>query len=139
MFRDQLSGWYKEGNTTWYTGNPKIGAHDIRMAGNNCWMQRTYSTTRLPRYAYYTFYLGAGAYEASESLIAYWWDSVAWQKLKTIRTTTRRKIGLLHLLEFSLPAGASNRSDFKLAFGQCDLDSSDYGYIDNVEVLGYVQ
>jgi PKD repeat protein len=137
-FEASFSGWYKEGNTTWYASDPKIGARNIRMAGNNCWMQRTISTAGY-RDIVYRVYLGAAAYEAYESLIAYWWDGVAWQKLKTINNGNPEEDGQLHFLEFNLPAGAGNRSDFKLAFGQWDADSSDYGYIDNVEVLGYGQ
>ena len=134
-FEAGFSGWYKEGNTTWSSGAPKIGAHSIRMAGNNCWMNRAVSTVGYHDIVYRVA-LGAASYEASERLIAYWWDGAVWQKIKTIKNGDPEENGALHLMEFSLPAGAANRSDFKLAFGQWSADSSDFGYIDNVEVLG---
>jgi hypothetical protein len=81
-------------------------------------------------------HLGAASYEAYESLMAYWWDGAAWQKVKTIRNGDPEEDGQLHFLEFSLPAAANNRSDFKIAFGQWEANSGDYGYIDAVEVLG---
>ncbi len=105
------------------------------MAGNNCWMQRTVSTVGY-RDIVFRVYLGAASYEAYESLIAYWWDGAVWQKVKTIKNGAPEEDGQLHFQEFSLPAGAENRSDFKIAFGQWDADSGDYGYIDNVEILG---
>ncbi|MBK6430721.1 hypothetical protein [Candidatus Amarolinea dominans] len=98
-------------------------------------MNRTVSTAGYHDIVYRVA-LGAASYEASERLIAYWWDGAAWQKIETIKNGDPEENGALHLMEFSLPAGAANRSDFKLAFGQWSADSSDFGYIDNVEVLG---
>jgi hypothetical protein len=134
-FETSFSGWYKEGSTTWYTGDPKLGTHSIRMAGNNCWMQRTVSTAGLGDIMF-RVHLGAASYEAYESLMAYWWDGASWQKARTIKNGDPEEDGQLHLLEFSLPAAAGNRSDFKVAFGQWDANSGDYGYIDSVEILG---
>ncbi len=137
-FEASFSGWYKEGSTTWYTGSPRLGSHSIRMAGNNCWMQRTISTVGFQAIEF-RVYLGAGSYEASESLMAYWWDGSAWQRVKTIKNGDPEENGQLHSLAFSLPAAANNRSDFKIAFGQWDAGSGDYGYIDQVEILGIAQ
>jgi PKD repeat protein len=134
-FEASFSGWYKEGSTTWYSGDPKVGTHSIRMAGNNCWMQRTVSTVGFQNIEF-RVYLGASSYEASESLMAYWWDGSTWQRAKTIKNGDPEENGQLHALSFILPASADNRSDFKIAFGQWDANSGDYGYIDHVEILG---
>lgn len=134
-FEAGLRGWYKEGKVAAYTGTPKIGARSVRMTGNNCWMQRTIPTAGYSGIVV-RVYMGAASYEAYESLMIYWWDGAAWQTLRAIRDGDPEEDGQLHFLEFNLPAAAGNRSDFRLAFGQWDAGSGDYGFIDNVEVLG---
>lgn len=127
--------WYKEGSTTWYTGVPKIGSHSVRMAGNNCWMQRSISTVGYHNIVL-RVYLGASSYEASETLNLYWYNGSSFQLLKAIRNGSPEEDGQLHYLEFVLPAAANNLATFKVGFGQYSADTTDYGYIDSITVLG---
>jgi PKD repeat protein len=127
--------WYEEGNTTWYSGDPKIGTHSVQMKGNECWTHKTISTVGY-RDIVFRVCCGAKSYEASEKFYVYWQDGSTNYTLRTIVNGDPEEDGQLHFFEFSLPAGAENISSFGVAFYQTPAGTGDYAYIDSVEVLG---
>lgn len=98
-------------------------------------MQKTISTVGYHNIVV-RVYMGAESFEASEAFKLFWWNGSRWVLLKVITNGSTEEDGQLHFLEFLLPSGADNKSTFKLAFNLQTSDTSDYGYIDDVEVWG---
>ncbi|MCJ7749849.1 MAG: PKD domain-containing protein, partial [Armatimonadetes bacterium] len=134
-FSSGLTGWYVSGDITTYTGDPKIGTHSVQMAGASCWMWQAVSTVGYTDIVLRA-YIGAKDYEASENFDVEWNDGTGWVVVKTILNGYPEEDGQLHFVEIELPSSADDNASFRISFGQWNTDSGDYGYVDNVEVLG---
>ncbi len=133
-FEVAFSGWMRSGNLTWYTGSPRLGIRSVRLTGN-AQISKTISTQGYQE-VILTLYLGAASYENNEELQVAWWDGSAWRVLTAIKNGSPRENNRLNRLQFRLPAAAANRPDFKLRIRQANADSSDYGYVDSIQLSG---
>ena len=81
-------------------------------------------------------YLGAGSYESLEQLRVTWWDGSAWYAVTSIKNNTPRENGKLNKLVFKLPAGAFDNPSFMLRIQQLKADTADFGYVDEIKLIG---
>ena len=133
-FESALSGWTTSGTVNWYTGTPKNDTHGVEFI-EDAYLQRTISTAGYSNIGV-SFYLSAYTLEAGENVQALWYDGSSWTVLKQINDGDPEEDGQLHYLEYSLPAGASNNSNFALRFKINGSWPTDYGYVDDVVVMG---
>lgn len=133
-FDGQFSGWTKSGNVALFSGPPAIGSHSLRMTGN-AYIVRSISTKGFTGIKL-TIHLGAASYESLEQLRLLWWNGSAWQVLTAIKNNSPFENADLNRLEFDLPVQASNLVSFKLRIQQSGADTTDFAYIDSIELSG---
>jgi hypothetical protein len=133
-FNASFSGWGKMGNVTWNQAAPIIGSHSIQLKGAAS-MSRAISTQGYSSVTL-VIYLGAKSYENLEQLKLSWWDGSAWQVLTNIKNSAARENGRLNKVQFKLPAAAADNPNFKIRVQQLNADANDFGYVDEVQLLG---
>jgi uncharacterized repeat protein (TIGR02543 family) len=133
-FESAFQGWTVSGHPSWYTGSPKIGTHDVRLAGKNSSIQRTVSTFGWQEITV-SFWLGAKLSRKGATCQALWFDGATWIVLKQFRTGDSDADGQLHYFEFALPSAATNNGKFALRFRLSSKSSNDSAYLDDVAVV----
>lgn len=138
IFQDTFESalnWTKAGVTTWYTGTPKVGTHAVRL-------QTTGSIEKAISLANYsnitiTFKMGANSLDsASENVQALYYNGTAWVTLATIANNSANENNLLNPYTFTLPVSMNNKTTFKLRFKINGSAVDDYGFVDDVKVVG---
>jgi hypothetical protein len=133
-FNASLNGWSKTGNVATNAIAPTLGARSVKMTGG-AGMSRAISTQG---YASVTLviYLGAKSYESAEQLKLTWWDGATWRVLTVIRDGTARENAKLNKIQIKLPAAAADNPNFMLRIQQLNADADDFGYVDEVKLIG---
>lgn len=133
-FNASFNGWARSGNVTRNSIASTIGSHSIQLKGPAN-MTRAISTRGYENVTL-VIYLGAKAYESAEQLKVSWWDGSAWRVLLVIRNGTARENARLNKLQIKLPAAAADNPNFKIRIQQISADSNDYGYVDELRLVG---
>lgn len=133
-FNASFNGWGKTGNVTWNSAAPTIGSHSVQLKGAAS-MSRAISTQGYSNVTL-VIYLGAKSYEATEQLKLSWWDGSAWRVLSVVRNNTTRENAKLNKVQIKLPAAAANNPDFKIRIQQLNATVDDFGYVDEVQLIG---
>ena len=81
-------------------------------------------------------YLGAKSYEGAEQLKLSWWDGATWRVLTVIRDGTARENARLNKIQIKLPAAAAGNPNFKIRIQQLNATADDFGYVDEVKLIG---
>jgi hypothetical protein len=136
-FNTTFNNWKKIGNISWNGAAPTIGSKSIKFSGN-AYMQSSISTAGYTNLTL-VIYLGAGSYEGLEQLKLTWWDGSAWYALTSIKNNTARENGKLNKLLFNLPAGAFDNPSFMLRIQQLKADVDDFGYVDEIKLIGILK
>jgi hypothetical protein len=131
-FESAFRGWTVSGRASWYTGNPKIGTHAVKVSKNSS-IQRTVSSVGWQDITM-SFWAGASLNRSGATFQALWFDGASWNVLKEFRKGDSDADSSLHWLEFALPESASNNSKLALRFRLNSKSPSDAGYVDNVTV-----
>lgn len=133
-FNASFNSWSKAGSVTWNSAAPTIGSHSVQLKGNAS-MSRVISTQG---YASVTLliYLGAKSYESTEQLKLSWWDGSAWHVMSVVRNGTTRENAKLNKLQIKLPAAAADNPNFKIRIQQLNATANDFGYVDEVQLIG---
>ncbi|HIH29396.1 MAG TPA: PKD domain-containing protein, partial [Thermoplasmata archaeon] len=101
-------------------------------------MYRTISTSGYSSITV-SYYMGVYSITGSQNIQAQWRPdtSSSWTTLRTIMNGGAQDDGNLHYYSDVLPATANNKANFQLRFIlSSDTGTSDYGYVDDVTVIG---
>lgn len=132
-FDDEL-GWTQTGSVTWYDGTPKNGSHSVQLR-NTGRIIRSIPTTGHSDIMV-SFSMGALSLEPSDTVKAEWFDGLTWRDLKTIKKGDPEEDGQLHAFNFPLPPEANNNAQFMMRFSIYGDHTNDYGYVDDVMIIG---
>ncbi|HVN73497.1 MAG TPA: PKD domain-containing protein [Methanoregula sp.] len=126
------SGWSTSGTVARYTGVPHNGTADIRLRNiGQIW--RTVPTTGYSTITI-SFSIGGTSLETGEFVGAEWSpDGLIWTSLQQIPSPGD---GALHAYSFSLPSNAANNAAFAVRFRISGNAANDYGYVDDVQIMG---
>jgi PKD repeat protein len=86
-----------------------------------------------------SYYMGVSSFAGTQTIRARWRPTTAssWTTLSTITHNGAEDDGHLHYYSYVLPATANNQANFQLQFIlSLDTGSSDYGWVDDVTVIG---
>lgn len=131
-FETALS-WTSSNNVTWYTGDPRVGTHSVRLRTTG----QITKAVNLTGYksATVSFKMGANSLDNSnENLQALYYDGSSWITLTQINDGSVNENNQLNSYTLALPSTVDNKSNFQLRFKLNGSDTSDYGYIDDVIV-----
>jgi PKD repeat protein len=136
---NNFTDWTTSGFVDRQTGSvPKNGTASIRLRQTGQ-MQKTVSTAGYTSITV-SFALAAFSLESPSGVPEYvqasWYDGTTWAQLTRISDGDTNEDNNLHLYSFSLPAGAANNPNFALRFLISGSASNDYGYVDDVQVMG---
>ncbi len=139
-FEVNFTGWTTSGlvDRNNNAGIPKNGTASIRLRQTGQ-MQKTVSTAGYTSITV-SFALAANSLESPSGVPEYvqarWYDGTTWTQLTRISDGDTNEDNNLHLYSFSLPAGAANNPNFALQFLINGSNNNDYGYVDDVQVMG---
>lgn len=134
-FESSLS-WTISGAATWWTGSPKIGTHSVRLQTTG-YIQKTISTVGYTGITV-NFYMGANSLDSSsENVQALWYNGSVWTAFTTITDGSAFENNQLNYFSVALPAGAENLASFALRYKINGSGTGDYGYVDNITLLGF--
>jgi PKD repeat protein len=139
-FEVNFTGWTTSGlvDRNNNAGIPKNGSYSMRLRQTGQ-MQQTVSTAGYTSITV-TFALAANSLESPSGVPEYvqarWYDGATWTQLTRISDGDTNEDNNLHLYSFSLPAGAANNPNFALQFLINGSNNNDYGYVDDVQVIG---
>ncbi|MCK4270886.1 MAG: PKD domain-containing protein, partial [Methanogenium sp.] len=134
-FEAAFSGWTTSDRVAWYTGTPKIGTHSIELKRRGS-MEQTISTSGYTDINV-SFYMGAYSLDrVNEYVEAHWYDGSIWTLMKRINNGDPEEDKQLHYFQYDLPTAADNNAAFALRFRIVGSGPGDYGYVDNVRVMG---
>jgi len=135
------NGWTVSG-IDWYTGIPNNGGHSVQMlgsagAGPDEYIYRTISTSNYSGITV-SYSLGARSIDAGEYVAAqYSTDGgVSYTNLTTYVGVYAGTATLVTYSPPTLPASADHNAAFRLRFGIWGSGTGDYGWVDDVQVLG---
>jgi uncharacterized repeat protein (TIGR02543 family) len=131
-FEAAFTGWTASARTSWYSGDPKIGTHSVKIPKNST-LQRTVSTVGWDGIVA-SFWLGASLSKSGATFQALWFDGATWTVLKEFRRGDADADASLHYFEFPLPASASNNGKLALRFRLSSKSPRDAGYVDDVSL-----
>jgi uncharacterized repeat protein (TIGR02543 family) len=131
-FESAFAGWTKSANPSWYTGDPRIGTHSVKLPKKAA-IQRTVSTVGWQDITV-SFWLGADLVRSGATVQALWFNGTTWIVLKQFRTGDPDEDGNLHYFEFALAPAANNNAKLALRFKANSKLPRDAGYVDNVMV-----
>jgi hypothetical protein len=133
-FDPAFSGWNSLGNVTWYTNIPHNGVASIQLSDTGQ-MNRTISTAGYSGITV-SFTMGADSIEGGEYVAAEWSpDGMTWNVLKQIDNGAPEENNALNPFTYTLPVSADHKTNFMLRF-RIAGSSTDYGYVDDVQVTG---
>ena len=93
--------WTRTGNTTWYTGSPKVGTHSVRLRQTGQ-IRRTISLTGRTGISV-AFKMGANTLEGSEKVQAQYFDGASWQTIAEILNNSTQENNQLHQFNPAFP------------------------------------
>jgi uncharacterized repeat protein (TIGR02543 family) len=131
-FESAFTGWTASARVSWYSGDPRIGTHSVRVPKNSN-LQRTVSTVGWQGITA-SVWLGADLSRSGATFQALWFDGVTWSVVKEFRTGDADADGNLHHFQVPMPPNADNKTAFALRFKLNSKSPHDYGYVDNVMV-----
>jgi hypothetical protein len=126
--------WTRTGDTTWYTGSPKVSTHSVQLRQTGQ-IQRTISLAGRTVISV-AFKMGAYSLEGSEMVQAQYFDGASWQTIAEILNGNSQEDNQLHQFGVQLPAKVANLVTFALRFRILGSSTRDYGYVDDVIVSG---
>ncbi len=113
------------------TAASKTGTYGARLAGTT-WIEKAFSTIGYQeihvQYARATSGLGAG-----ESLVVEWYNGVSWNTLESTQDTTYTAMDMV------CGSDASNNALFKVRFSINASSTTEYAYVDDIQMTGLVQ
>ncbi len=131
-----LSGWIpSSSNVVYYTGSTKIGSAAMRVRYND----NVYTIVSTVGYENIKlkFKIAAYSLESGESFIAEYNYGSGWIQAGILNDGDDNSTYQSYYL--SLETGANNNNNLKIRFRSIGNSSYDYGYIDNVYVVGTTQ
>jgi hypothetical protein len=135
-FTDWTTSGLVDRNTN--AGTPRNGTASIRLRQTGQ-MQKTVSTAGYSSITV-SFSLAANSLESPlgvpEYVMARWYNGTTWTELNRISDGDANEDNNLHPYSFSLPADAANNPNFALQFLISGSNNNDYGYVDDVKVIG---
>ena len=124
-----------QGAASWLIFGLGFSFFGVLFLAGGAGMSRTISTQGFSSVTL-VIYLGAKSYEGAEQLKLSWWDGATWRVLTVIRNGTARENGKLNKIQIKLPAAAADNPNFMLRIQQLNAAEDDFGYVDEVKLIG---
>jgi len=133
-FDASFTGWTSTGTVARYTGTPRNGTASMRLRN----AANTYRIIPTTGYSGITVYfaMGATGLDSGETMNAEWYDGSTYTIMKQITYNGGENDATLRNYQYTLPAGAENNPNFRLRFRLAVNANTEYGYVDDVLVMG---
>lgn len=130
--------WTAVGDVTWYTGSPKADTHSVRLRTTGS-IEKAISLSGYENLTV-SFKMGANSLDNNnENLQALYYNGTSWVVLAQINNGSANENNKLNAYTVALPSSVNNLASFKLRFKLNGSGVQDYGYIDDVKVIGVTQ